>query len=139
MKSAAIITFLKKHWIKILIGLLILFALSGGVKKLKRWYWRRNASASGVDTSDPYGDALRLYTAMKSNAFDPSTWGTDEAAIWDVLEGKSPDHLAAIYNEFGQILAEKNETGDLFSWFSEDLDGADLDRAMGYFDGVNVI
>jgi hypothetical protein len=72
-------------------------------------------------------DAMALYEAMKG-------WGTDENAIWAVLDGKTDDQLNMIQNQFQVILGEKRESGNLISWFQDDLSGQDLQKALAYFD-----
>jgi len=69
-------------------------------------------------------DTVALYSAMKG------LW-TDENMIWNTLEGKTPDQLAAVYNEFGNRYKE-----DLFDWFRDDLSGGELSRALNYFKGI---
>lgn len=128
--------FFAKYWKQILtviVVIIILLVLFGGWNKLmvkiRRWQYERNASAGG-DGFDAYPLALKIYNAIDG-------LGTDESAIFSTLEGKSDEQLAAIYNEFGNILAENNEQGDLLSWLNDDLSGDQLARALAYFEGVN--
>lgn len=72
----------------------------------------------------PTVDVEQLHGAMKG-------FGTNENAIWDVLEGKTDAQLAAIYNEFANRYSD-----DLFEWFRKDLSGDDLRRATNYFRNI---
>lgn len=73
-------------------------------------------------------DARKLYVAMDG-------LGTSENMIWNALDGKTKDQLAAIYNEFNnQYQADSGE--DLLGWFKGDLSGTDLSRALNYYKDI---
>jgi hypothetical protein len=127
--------FITKYWKQILIFLVIvtiLIVAYGGWSKLmikiRRAQYARRANVD-PGSFDAYPDAMRL-----SNAMDGA--GTNENLIWSALEGKTPDQLAAIYTEFGNIVNENGQQGDLFDWFNDDLSGDDLNRALAYFTSV---
>ncbi len=73
---------------------------------------------------DPNFDAQILHSAIEG-------MGTDEEAIYGVLQNKNKTQLKLIYNAFN---LQYNE--DLFEWFSDDLSDEDLTRVMGYFQGI---
>lgn len=70
--------------------------------------------------------ANKLYDAMKG-------WGTDEDAIWAALNNRPQEQRDMIRDSFNQLLAEKHESGDLISWFNDELSGEDLEKALAYF------
>lgn len=73
----------------------------------------------------PSADARVLHTAMEGA-------GTDTDAIFAALQGNTKDQLVAIYNEFTRLFWDEGD-GDLFAWFEDDLDSADLSRALSFF------
>ena len=73
---------------------------------------------------------VKLYNAMKG-------FGTDTKAIWSALEPLNDAQKALVYSDFGVYCKEKKESDtDLLTWFSDDLSGDDLSRAVAYFKGI---
>lgn len=85
----------------------------------------------------PEEDAIKLHDAFNPSFFDSTNFegifgaGTDEEAIWRVLESKTDAQLAAIYNEYKSMYGD-----DLLEEFDDELSGADLSRALAYFSNV---
>ena len=96
-------------------------------------------NGNGIPTGwSPKPDAVKLYNAMQSDWYNPFDWGTDEDAIFSVLESKTPDQVAAIYNEFNRLYY--SEYGcDLICWLESELSSSDLSRAMSSFNGIAVL
>lgn len=88
-----------------------------------QWF---NPDTGMMEAYDPRPDVVELKEAMAGP-------GTDEDAIWSVLDLKTDQQLVAIYNDFQDYTGE-----DLFEWFSGDLSGENLSRAMNYFSGIQI-
>lgn len=73
----------------------------------------------------PTAGARTLHNAMQG-------LGTDSVTIFAVLQNATKDQLVAIYNEFTRLFWAEGD-GDLFNWFSDDLDAEDLGRALAFF------
>lgn len=148
MSIDKVITYIGSNWKKILITVIVIILLwkildwSGVIAKLKAQFTKlpKAKTPDGADGSqaqyydpdtnqlkayDPRPDVIALRAAM-------SGAGTDEEAIWDVLDSKNDPQLAAIYNDFSALTGE-----DLFEWFADDLSGSDLQKALNYFNGLN--
>ena len=136
----ALLAILKNKWviISLIVLALVIFVYfkgkSDGKDKQKGdGYWidpYKGEEGGGNSTPDifydPTSDVLRLYEAMDG-------WGTDEDAIWDVLESKNNIQLAMIYNGYKAKYGK-----DLFDDFAGDLDDKELRRAMSYFQNVRL-
>lgn len=86
-------------------------------------------NGTGIPTGwTPTNSAMILYDAMKGA-------GTDEDQLFGILQDKTPDQLAAIYNEFTRLYFKESKQ-NLFQWFKSDLSGNDLARALAYFSGI---
>ncbi|MET0533836.1 MAG: annexin, partial [Steroidobacter sp.] len=72
-------------------------------------------------------DASALWDATEGGL---SGWGTDEDAIWNVLNGKSPEDLAKLSQAF-----KDNYGRDLMQVLEGELSGGDLDRARALMQG----
>lgn len=132
--GTAILLFLKKNpKISITIAIILLVVVIYFVGKLKGAAKKKEKDQFDIpitetdtipDGYNPQVDVIRLKGAMEG-------WGTDESAIWAVLQGKTKGQLKAIYNTWN-----KQESENLFEWFKGDLSGDDLSRAMGYFEFI---
>lgn len=114
----------KNFWIGVLIILVIAGVIYYFGKKAGKKLPLPNGGSGIPQGWSPVQSAERLYAAMDG-------LGTDEDAIWNVLADKTPDQLAAIYNEYQHRFGQ-----NLFDDFKGDLDDQDLARAMQFFQGV---
>jgi LPXTG-motif cell wall-anchored protein len=57
-------------------------------------------------------------------------WGTNEQLIWDTLDPLNSDDRIKVKNYFD---ANYGKGEDLIAWFKDDLDGADLQKALAYY------
>lgn len=121
----AVLAFLGKYWVHIVVGVVVALTAVYLFRKGRNILNRRKANVNN-DQFDPIIAARKLFKAMDG-------WGTDEAAIWAVLDGATGAQLAAIYNAY------RNEYGrDLFDDFADDLSGSEFARAMAYFSTVQL-
>lgn len=134
-----LLTILRNKWFWIAVGgILIIYLIYAAGKKAASG---TSAPLPNNGTGIPAGwtatqDAMVLHDAMDNGSWVLGAgYGTDEDAIWGVLEGKTDDQLVAIYNEFNRLYQAESEM-DLMDWFEEDLEGDDLNRALGYFNGL---
>lgn len=72
---------------------------------------------------DPNPDAAKLYTAMKGGM---TGFGTDEAAIHDVLRNKSPDQVKALRAAYADRYPGRSLDADI----KDELSGSDLKSAQ---------
>jgi len=78
----------------------------------------------GTDTKfNPKESAENLYKAMKG-------WGTNEKLIWNTLDPLDSQKRIEVKNYFD---ANFGNGEDLIAWFKDDLDGADLKKALAYY------
>lgn len=113
------------------IGLIVFIVIIYFVVKLSKKGKTLDLPQGGTNIPagwDANNDARALYAAMKSEWYNPFSWGTDNSALFAVIENKTPDQLALIYNAFTSLYNE-----DLFQWFQDDLSSAEYTRAMEIF------
>ena len=72
---------------------------------------------------DPNADVSKLYTAMKGGM---TGFGTDEAAIADVLRNKTPDQVKALRAAYADRYPGRSLDGDI----KDELSGSDLKSAL---------
>lgn len=113
--------------IAIIIIVIILVAVGMYIQKLKGHKPKKLPNnGSGIPAGwSPDATATELHNAMAGA-------GTDEDAIWNALNGLTPDQCAAVYNRFGELYFAEYGC-DLYKWFEDDLSSTDLARAMDYF------
>lgn len=100
-------------------------------KKGKMFVLPGNVAGTGVSIPagwDPNQDARALYAAIKSDWYNPFSYGTDTDTVFSILENKTPDQLALIYNAFTSLYNE-----DLYQWLEDDLSSDEYKRAMELF------
>lgn len=86
---------------------------------------------------DPTNDATKLHDAMATGSvfWGAIDYGTDEQTIFDTLDPLTEDQCAAVNNRFNELYQAESEM-TLREWFEDELSGDDLDRALGYFNGI---
>tara|TARA_R110000824_G_scaffold138847_1_gene303752 strand:- start:190 stop:678 length:489 start_codon:yes stop_codon:yes gene_type:complete len=88
---------------------------------------------SACGNYNPAPDAEALRDAIKSDWYNPLTYGTDEQAIWRTLMDKTCWQKNCIRNYFNRMYGDG---ATLMQWFEGDLSGALLAKAKGYFNCV---
>ena len=69
-----------------------------------------------------------MYGSLTGYWFDPTSLGTDEVQLFNVLGDKTDDQLAAILNAY-----EQKYSRDLIKDLSGELSGSELSSALDYF------
>lgn len=76
-------------------------------------------------------DAVRMDDAMGSSSswYNPMSWGTDEDAVYKLMEDKSPEQRAAMEKAFNERMKAAGKETDLKSEFGNEFSGAQKDIA----------
>ncbi|MEZ4317552.1 MAG: ADP-ribosyltransferase [Myxococcota bacterium] len=84
--------------------------------------------------------AIRLDDAMGSSSswYNPTSWGTDEDAVYEQLGSLPEAERAAVEERFNERMAAQGEQTTLRSELTAELSGADHDRAVAVLEGNRV-